>query len=307
MSDGPPARASARSGQSPVLNERARAKINLTLAIHGRRPDGYHELSSLVAFAGAADTITLIPDLPDGVEVRGPFAAHIAGRNILEATLDLLADPALGLARGHVVLEKNLPVAAGLGAGSANAAALLRAVRTLNPERASRIDWAALACRLGADVPVCLHDQSCWMSGTGEHLHQLPRELPPLDAVLVNPMVPVPHDKTRQVFRLLDAPARAPGPAGLQRAVPDLAGRTDLIELMRQTGNDLANPAVALVPEIAAVMLDLEGAPGVELVQLSGAGPTCFAILPGRAAAERTARDISLRNPHWWTVATTLS
>jgi 4-diphosphocytidyl-2-C-methyl-D-erythritol kinase len=200
-----------------MITELARAKVNLTLEVLGRRPDGYHELASLVAFAEIGDLITLDPDVPlkigdaaDAVTISGPFATSLVGENLIITTLQRLAAVAPGLQIGPIHLAKHLPVAAGIGGGSADAAAMLRAVRhaTAGQPQATAVPWAAIAASLGADVPVCVASRACWMTGTGGALTALPG-LPTLDVVLVNSLGPVPADKTAQVFRALNAPALA--------------------------------------------------------------------------------------------------
>jgi 4-diphosphocytidyl-2-C-methyl-D-erythritol kinase len=200
------------------VRELARAKVNLTLTVHGRRADGYHELESLVTFAGVHDVVTLVPGAAGPVAVAGPFAGYISGENLLVKALALLrrADP--GLRLGPVRLEKNLPVAAGLGGGSADAAALLRAVRRANPQRAADIPWLEIAARLGADVPACFGDRPALVFGVGHDI--VPMEsLPPMHAVLVNPGVPLP---TARVFAELKA---GPAPSASSRpSLPELPG-----------------------------------------------------------------------------------
>ena len=158
------------------IRELARAKINLTLTVHGRRPDGYHELESLVTFADVADEVVLHPGSQLSATTTGPFAAEIAGANLVETTLRRLRDLDAGLQLGSITLTKNLPVAAGLGGGSADAAAVLRAVRSANPGLADRVAWHDVAARLGADVPVCLAGQPTLMWGIGEKLEPLAQE-----------------------------------------------------------------------------------------------------------------------------------
>ena len=171
------------------IREIARAKVNLTLSVLGRRSDGYHDIESLVTFADIGDLVTFHPGPDCRITTSGPFAPEIEGPNLLEKTLSLLRELDPGLVLGAVELEKNLPVAAGLGGGSADAAALLRAVRAANPERAGRIDWHRLAARLGADVPVCLAGVPALIRGIGDRIEPLAHKLPPLACVLVNPRV----------------------------------------------------------------------------------------------------------------------
>lgn len=301
---------------TPVV-ERAPAKINLTLRVLGRRADGYHELDSLVAFAADAfDTVTLSPGPEVGVSTGGPFGGSIAGRNLIAVSLEAIARAVPGAGLGAVHLEKVLPVAAGIGGGSADAAAVIRAVQRANPGLVPDGGWAALAAKLGADVPVCLEARAQRMQGIGERLSAAP-DLPPLAAVLVNPQVAVPSDKTAQVFRALAAGAApstsSPGPSPSrqgreQSAAPPAAtaGRETLLSFMRAVGNDLTAPACSVVPAIGEVLAALEAAPGCRLAQLSGGGPTCFGIFDGEAQSEAAARRIALAHPSWWVRASRL-
>ena len=283
-----------------VVTERARAKINLTLSVLGRRPDGYHALLSLVAFADLADIVTLDPERPTALTVDGLFASAITGTNLAEAAMHLVAESAPSLTIGHVTLTKHLPAASGIGGGSSDAAAVLRAIRKAQPAAADRLDWTGIARRLGADVPVCFADCAAWMSGAGENLHALDSTLPPLDAVLVNPQAPVPADKTARVFRALGAPPLAASGDGMASAIPAIPSRAELLALMARTGNDLEAPATAVVPEIEHVITALEACPGARIARLSGAGPTCFAIFDTAASAHAAAAGLKAAHPQWW-------
>jgi 4-diphosphocytidyl-2-C-methyl-D-erythritol kinase len=287
-----------------IVREFAPAKINLTLAIAGRRADGFHELQSLVAFADVGDVVTLDPDAAPGVQVAGPFADRLTGANILDRALALLSRSMPALRLGAVALDKRLPVAAGVGGGSADAAALLRAVGRANGALAGEADWHGLARALGADVPVCLASRPRWMTGTGERLSELPAALPALSAVLVNPMAAVPEDKTARVFRALGARALSPDYA--PPVAPGLADRGALLEFVRARGNDLGAAAEAVVPKVRSVLDALRRLPGVEHVAISGAGPTCFGIFPDASAAEAARAEIAAAHPGWWAVAATL-
>lgn len=280
--------------------EQARAKINLSLSVLGRRPDGFHEILSLVAFADAADWIRLDLSKPAGLVVNGPFAGCISGLNLIETALKLVLEAAPELRIGEVYLEKNLPVASGVGGGSADAAAVLRAIRTANPELSPSIDWQAIARRLGADVPVCLADRPAWMSGIGERLHLLNDPLPRLDVVLVNPLVDVPADKTARVFRALAAPSLMAAGMPDNAALPAIPNRTELLALMRRVDNDLQVPAIAVVPSTDTVLEALEQCDGAEIVRLSGAGPTCFAVFADERAAATAAQNLAAKHPGWW-------
>ncbi len=287
-----------------AVTERARAKINLTLSVLGRRADGYHELLSLVAFADAADIVTLDPGRDTGLTVTGPFAAAIDGANLIERATDLVAQAAPGLPIGHVTLDKRLPVASGIGGGSSDAAAVLRAIRRAHPAATAHLDWLSIAGRLGADVPVCFANRTAWMSGTGDRLTPLDPPPPRLDAVLVNPRAPVPAEKTARVFRALAAPPLPAG--GGASALPAIPDRAELLALMHRSGNDLEAPAAAVVPEIADVLTALEETPGAAMAQLSGAGPTCFAVYSDRTAAHTAAAAIAAAHPDWWVEPTVI-
>lgn len=283
------------------VRELARAKVNLTLTVHGRRADGYHDLESLVTFAGLHDVVTLVPGEAGGVAVAGPLAGYISGENLLVKALVLLrrADP--GLRLGPVRLEKHLPVAAGLGGGSSDAAALLRAVRRANPERAAGVPWPEIAARLGADVPVCLDDRPALLCGVGNDLAPA-LGLPLLHAALVNPGVPLP---TARVFAALNA---GPAPAGAPRWVPPAFASTEhVLDYMRKRGNDLEPAAMALLPVIREVKAALEAQPGCRLAAMSGSGPTCFGLYGGRESAGRAAAAIAAAHPGWWVKSTTLA
>lgn len=284
-----------------ALIETARAKVNLTLRVLGRRSDGFHELESLVAFADVGDGIEFLPGAPPAVTVSGPFAGGIAGTNIAALALQNAAAAAAGIELGAVAIDKRLPVAAGLGGGSADAAAVLRAVRRANPTLAAAVDWHAVAASLGADVPVCLHSASQFMWGTGHDTVVVP-PLPPLPAILVNPGVPL---STADVFRALAAPpapvvAAAPVPPGRFRDVGAV------IAYVREHANDLEPAAVALCPVIGTVLAALRDLPAVRVARMSGSGPTCFALFDTAADAADAAHRISARESRWWVKVTTL-
>ncbi len=285
--------------------ELARAKVNLTLQVLGKRDDGYHELVSLVAFATLADGVTLDTRAPMGVSVTGPFGPSIAGENLLQVCLRRLAQAEPRLTLGLVTLHKRLPVAAGIGGGSADAGALLRIVRRANPGLDTGVDWSALARALGADVPVCFANTAHWISGIGERLEPLARPLPALDVVLINPLTAVPPDKTARVFRALGARQFSSG--ALQSVRPNIPDRRELIALMQRCGNDLEAPATAIVPDIETIMEALKQQSGVDLVQMSGGGPTCFGVFQSLADAAWAAAAIRHAQPSWWVEATTLS
>lgn len=288
-----------------LIREFAPAKINLTLQVLGKRADGYHELKSLVAFAAdAGDVLTLDTTQPRAVTVSGPFAASIAGANLVETTLRLIAREAPRLQLGAVHLEKNLPIAAGIGGGSADAAAVIRAVQRANPELAADIDWKAVALRLGADVPVCLVSRLAWMLGIGEIV--APVRMPQgaaLHAVVVNTLQPMPADKTAQVFKALRA-----GPSGTIAPPPQpvFSSLSDIVEFVSARRNDLSEAACRVAPVILDIERELENCRGHLYVGLSGGGPTCFALFDEQRAAATAAARISAAHPDWWVRATAL-
>ena len=286
------------------ISVRALPKVNLTLRILGRRPDGYHELDSLVAFAqDVADTLTLSPSTTRIVSTTGPFGSSIAGQNLISVTLDLIARTAPDLMLGDVHLDKHLPIAAGIGGGSADAAALITAVRRANPQVSRNVDWSALATRIGADVPVCLQSTAQTMRGIGEQLTNTP--IAPLCAVLANPQVPVPANKTAQVFAKLAAPPLTV--AAMTTAPVAISSRADVLAHMRTTGNDLLPAARAVVRVIDDVLSALVACPKCELAQLSGGGPTCFGIFPDMDSARAAASALMQTHPSWWIRASSLS
>ena len=289
-----------------IITEHAPAKINLTLEVLGRRPDGYHELQSLVAFArDAADVMSLDVSRPVGSEVAGPFGATIAGQNLIDVTLAKLAAAEPSLRLGHVVLTKNLPVAAGIGGGSADAAAVLRCVRRANPDRAEGVDWHAIAASLGADVPVCFENRASWMTGVGEILSPV-SELPALSAVLVNPLQEMPADKTVQVFRRLNAPPLQCSPVVKNAVSTSFANANALITFMAEHGNSLERPAREVAPVIAEILALTRGINGDRDAAVSGGGPTCFAIFELADTANFYRSGWAAMHPNWWIVQTTL-
>jgi len=283
------------------VSERARAKINLTLRVLGRRSDGYHLLESLVAFADVGDDVLLSPGSPPQVAMTGTSAGAITGRNLVDTALQKLeaADP--GLQLGAVEVRKELPIAAGIGGGSADAAAVLRAVRRVNP--ASPVDWQALAASLGADVPVCFADSAALMWGVGERLEPVPH-LPPLPVVLACPMAAAPLEKTRTVFaQLAVPPASSSAPPMPLPAFPDARA---LVQYMRGIGNDLRAPAHAVMPSSAQAEAEIAVQTGCRYASLSGAGPTSFGVFEDASAAAAAAGRLRAGHPDWWVAATTV-
>ncbi len=288
-----------------MLKTRAPAKINLTLRVAGRRADGYHELESLVAFAGVGDRLALRPDADLRLTLSGPRSTGLAADdgNLVLRAARALHQRVPGLRLGAFHLVKNLPVASGVGGGSSDAAAALRLLARLNRLRpdAPILQEAALAT--GADVPVCLEARPRVMSGIGEVLGP-PLSLPPLFAVLVNPGVPV---KTAAVFRGLglDRGATHPG-SGPSCAVPaDASARGFFAALARGT-NDLQVPAIGVAPPLEGLLVRLAALPGCRLARMSGSGATCFALFENCRESARAARILAREQPGWWVKPTVL-
>lgn len=288
-----------------VVTAVARAKVNLTLKVLGRREDGFHELRSLIAFAdGLADEITVIPAPDFAFSCRGPFAADVVGENLIVRASELLREKFPDISIGQVRLKKNLPVAAGIGGGSADVGAFLRVVRDAAHIDLDDEEWRRVAVRLGADVPVCFENSAAFVSGIGEEISTV-ASMPRLPAVLANPMVHVPADKTFQVFRALGAGDVAE--TTLSPVRQPLLHRCDqVLELVRSDGNDLERAAASIVPEIAEVKAALGRAINVKVVGLSGAGATCFALFDEDHAAKEAALRLQADQPTWWVQATTL-
>jgi 4-diphosphocytidyl-2-C-methyl-D-erythritol kinase len=282
---------------SAVLLEKAPAKINLTLQVLGRRADGYHELESLVAFAALCDRLTLQPGENDSLEIAGPFAGKsgLVADNLVLKALAAARERIAGLKAGLFALEKVIPVAAGLGGGSADAAAALRLIARLNgiPVEDPRLMSAALA--VGADVPVCIDARPRVMRGVGEVLSG-PLDLPPLPAVLVNPGVAL---ATRDVFtQLAIKPTKRPSDN-----VP--RGFDALIDYLSRNGNDLTPAACGCAPVVAEVLDLLQRLPGAKLARMSGSGATCFALFGATGEAAAAAQRLKAKKS-WWVQETML-
>jgi 4-diphosphocytidyl-2-C-methyl-D-erythritol kinase len=286
-----------------VLTELAPAKVNLTLRIVGRRADGFHELESVVAFARHGDRVTLTPGEGLSLTLRGPRAGATGdpADNLVLTAARALAAQVTGLRVGSFRLDKRLPVAAGLGGGSADAAAALRLLARLNALPADDPRLFASARATGADVSVCVDPRARVMRGIGEVL-SAPLGLRAMPAVLVNPGVAV---ATRDVFARL---ALAPGaPRGAPSAAPVPSRRSNLLEWLGRQANDLEPPALALQPAIGSVLAALEGVPGCRLARMSGSGATCFGLFDSGRTAAAAARGLKTAYPDWWVQATQLA
>jgi 4-diphosphocytidyl-2-C-methyl-D-erythritol kinase len=285
------------------LVENAPAKVNLTLRVLGRRADGYHEIESLVAFADIGDRLRFFPGGDLTVAVRGPSAAA-AGEgtdNLVHKAARALAARRPDIVLGAFDLEKCLPVAAGLGGGSSDAAAALRLIALANAIAGGDPDLHAAARATGADVPVCLDPRPRIMRGIGEILSQ-PLKLRQSPAVLVNPGVALP---TKAVFAAWHPTAAAPVPHDVAAlAQPTSAG--ELVQLLATQANDLEAPAISLQPVIAEVLAALRGHAGCSLARMSGSGATCFGLFTTATAASKAADLVRNKHPAWWVEPTTL-
>lgn len=293
----------------PALIEEGRAKVNLTLRVVGRRADGYHDLESVVAFADCADRLTLEPGGELKLATTGPLAAACgdAADNLVFKAAKLLAEAVPNLKLGAFALDKVLPVAAGIGGGSADAAAALRLLARLNNLSLDDPRLRKVALATGADVPVCLLSRACDMTGVGEQL--LPLALPSMPCVMVNPRVPV---ATKDVFRelglrngelLVGATDVLEAPAW-----PEEGGSiADWIDVLETVANDLEAPALRIERVIGEVLEALRSSAGVKLARMSGSGATCFAIYGAASDAHAAAEKIRRDHPGWWVHAGTLS
>lgn len=267
------------------LTETAYAKVNLALHVRRRREDGYHELETLFAFVDAGDRLSAREATLDKLTVCGEFGSELIDPfdNIAMRALHALPR-AEGL---EIALEKRLPVAAGLGGGSADAGAVFRLVERTHglPD-----DWLERAARLGADVPACVESRTCIGRGTGTELEPVESDLSNTPILLVNPRIPL---STGSVFAAWDGVDRGPLPDGPVKRIA-AEGR-----------NDLEQPAISLCPQIATVLDALRGT-GAFVVRMSGSGATCFALFSSHGVMDKALKIINKDYPEWWTLAGTL-
>ncbi len=281
------------------VTESAPAKLNLYLHITGRRDDGYHLLESLIVFTEFGDVVTVSPADELSLTVHGPFACAIddlGADNLVMRAATALATGA-GVSRGAAIdLEKRLPVAAGIGGGSADAAATLRALIRLWGIEIEDRAIHDMALKLGADVPACLAGRPVVATGIGDMLASLGAGWPAFDIVLVNPGTPL---STPAVFRARSGPFRKPVPfSGLG------VDRGDAITESVKRDNDLEAPACALEPAVRRVLAALRRQNECLLARMSGSGATCFGIFESAHAASQAARSLREQEPNWWVVAT---
>ncbi|MFZ5746266.1 MAG: 4-(cytidine 5'-diphospho)-2-C-methyl-D-erythritol kinase [Pseudomonadota bacterium] len=272
--------------------ERANAKINLALHVRARRADGYHELETLFAFVAAGDTVRVARADANRFRLTGPFAGLLAGEGDNLVTRAAAAFAArFGIDAAHAItLDKHLPVASGIGGGSADAAATLRALARMHGVAIDDPALFDLADALGSDVPACLLGRTAFGRGRGERLEPIAGAAG-MPALLVNPGVAV---STAAVFRGWDGVDRGP--------VPDGA----LIDRARAGRNDLEPPACALAPVIGAAIDLLSAQAGAALVRMSGSGATCFALFEDAAALAAADAAVAAARPEWWRAATAL-
>lgn len=292
-----------------VLTETARAKVNLTLRVLGRRPDGYHDIESLVVFADCADELTLTPGAELGLVTSGPGAQACGDMadNLVVRAAQLLAERIPGLTLGHFTLDKHLPVAAGIGGGSADAAAALRLLARANNLEIDDARIVGVARETGADIPVCLASRACTMTGVGENLAML--DIPAMPCVMVNPRVGV---ATKDVFAALGLGKgellAGSGDVMLSPGWPaDGASFDQWIKAVGHGTNDLEKPALKVEPIVGEVLEALRATNGVRLARMSGSGATCFAVYETIGDAGQAATAIAEAQPGWWVHAGVLS
>lgn len=274
----------------------APAKVNLYLHVVGRRSDGFHLLDTLMVFTALADRIEVAPSDNLDLDLDGPFAGQLpkdANGNLVIRAARALAEAAGVSAKARIRLTKNLPVSAGLGSGSSDAAATLKALSQLWQVPEGKVDLPAVALTLGADVPACLAAESVFVGGIGELLTPAPK-LPAVDILLVNPGVQL---ATASVFS-----ARRGGFSPEARFEEAPRSVRDLAELLEDRTNDLSDAAATLSPVVMDLLREIEAAPGCRLARMSGSGATCFGLFDDADTAERAAE--TLRSRDWWCAVT---
>ncbi|MEP3244444.1 MAG: 4-(cytidine 5'-diphospho)-2-C-methyl-D-erythritol kinase [Sneathiella sp.] len=274
----------------------ARPKVNLFLHVTGKRQDGYHLLESLACFADGGDRITVTASEDMSLFETGPFAAETGcqSRNLVLLAADQLKQKSGIQVGARILLEKNIPVASGIGGGSADAAKTIELLCDLWDLKLPAAKLQQIAGTLGADVPVCLKGQTALMSGIGDHLESV-AGLPDFSMLLINPGIAV---STAQVFRTMALPDE-------KLTVPDFSGMDQLsfFEALGQCRNHMQPAALALAPQIGAVLEVLETEGDCKLSRMSGSGATCFGLFRTLEQAQQTQRRIQEQHPHWWTLA----
>jgi 4-diphosphocytidyl-2-C-methyl-D-erythritol kinase len=280
----------------------APAKLNLYLHVTGRRADGYHLLDSLVAFSDIVDRLSVAPAPRLSLAITGPFARDLAQdeaqKNLVWRAAEALAARLGRVPDVAVTLEKNLPVASGIGGGSSDAAAALKALAAHWQASLDERALCALAAALGADVPVCVIGRASFFGGIGDEIAAAP-PLPRVPLLLVNPGIALP---TASVFRARQGPF---SPRARFAVAP--ASVAALAALLKERRNDLTDAAIGIVPAISDVLARLAAQPGVLLARMSGSGATCFALFETKAAAEAAAAALKAEQPRWWIASGNLS
>ena len=276
-----------------VVSVQAPAKVNLYLHVTGRRPDGYHLLDSLFVFTTDGDVIRVCDDEKLSLKITGAYAGALAGENdnIVLKAARMLAQAGGVSPNAGITLEKNLPVASGIGGGSADAAATLKALSQLWRLNVPADELQKIALNLGADVPSCLASEAVQVSGIGDVLTPAPR-LPELFILLVNPNKPV---STPAVFK-----SRRPVFSEAAPFTRDVAGFDEFISALEQRRNDLCEAACRLEPDVGKVLQSLSGEPHCRLARMSGSGGTCFGLFSSFSDAAACCEKIRSIHPEWW-------
>jgi 4-diphosphocytidyl-2-C-methyl-D-erythritol kinase len=285
-----------------ALRDTGRAKLNLTLEVLGRRADGFHELRSLVAFASLGDEVEFDPHGPLDLVVEGRFAEALGGDNLIIKAARAASNKVPGLKLGRFRLVKMLPVASGLGGGSADAAAALRLIARTNSGVLTEATLAELARYLGSDVSVCLKSRPALISGRGENVEPV-AGFPSCGVLLANPGRPL---ATEAVYAALGAEPLAPPPRPRSERLDFHDDFEALLAYVTPRSNDLERPAAQLVPEIRDVLAALLALDGVLLARLSGSGPTCFALFASESDATHAGARLVAEFPKWWIAASAL-
>ena len=289
------------------LVESAPAKVNLTLRVLGRRADGYHDLESLVTFADVADRLALTMGDALTLTVLGPGASQAGAEadNLVTKAARALAARVPGLRAGAFRLDKRLPVAAGLGGGSADAAAALRLLARANKLAPNDPRLHDAAHATGADVPVCLDPRPRIMRGIGEVL-SAPLPLPRLHALLVNPGVAVSTKLVFSGWKPSASPIRVSDTAANFADLPNMQDEEKLLRWLASAANDLEAPAIAREPAIAEVLVSLRAAAGCRLARMSGSGATCFALFSSAVDTASAGKSLRAEFPDWWIAETVI-
>lgn len=290
-----------------TIHEFAPAKINLFLHILGRRADGYHNLDSLVVFSALGDKLSVEKSPTYSLEITGPFATTLmadkSAPNLVLQAADVVSHCVKEIPPGaDISLEKNIPIAAGLGGGSSDAAALVRALLNLHDQTLSETASQQIALAIGADVSVCLHAQASLMRGAGHSVKPL-KGFAKTHAVLVNPRLQV---STAEVFSKLNL-EKGERTQRSEVDMPEIFRSSDeLCAFLADTQNDLEKPALSVAPIIGAVLDKINTQEQCQLARMSGSGASCFGIFSSAEAARNAADRLARDNPHWWVEETTL-